>query len=439
MSQPVKIVYNWIGPRGPIINTEVPNILSLSAVSEGATTASHNFWADDLFWRVFHSNENFTLASSFAIEQEPFIFPFTLAWRIPFENYFFSGSGLLEFSHTPQHIIHHVRMSNGCFLLDMTAEAFITDIHLKNIHSYFSHANRIPMGKIIYLTGCMNAHDVYSKWCDKNNIPNNSRDRMNLFSFPISQHSIFTNKHLIKEPEYNTEVVPEKLFLSFNRRFRIHRTTLGLAFQKYGLLDRSYISMCKVDPENALMTFENQIQLQYDPRYNFTSADTQGLLDKLPLELDGETNINQMCQDFDNAARNFYQNSLLSVVTETNFENDELTLTEKSFKPAKEKHPFVIIGVKGSLKAMRDMGFKTFSEFWDESYDEIDDARFRLWKIIELCREIASWDDATVIHFKRRVKPILEHNYNMVFTDTAKAISSNIHDLITANKIKEIV
>jgi hypothetical protein len=434
MSDKIKIVYNWIGPRGPIINTEVPNLLSLNAVAEGVASKSHYFWADDLYWRMFHSNKNFTLASSFAIEQEPFIFPFTLAWRVPFSNYFCPGSGILEFSHTPNHITHHVRMSNGYFLLDMTAEAFVNDFQLKHIHSYFGHANGIPMGKIIYLTGCMNAQEVYDKWCINNNIPDNPRDRMKLFSFPISQHSMYTNRHLIEEPEYNTETVPEKLFLSFNRRFRIHRTTLGLALQKYNLLDRSYISMCKVDPENALMSFENQININYDARYNFTSADVNGLLEKLPLELDGETRINQMCQDFDGAARNFYQNSLLSVVTETNFENEELTLTEKAFKPSKEKHPFIIIGVNGSLKAMRDMGFKTFSEFWDESYDDEVEPKFRLWKIMQLCREIASWDNEKIIDFKRRVKPILEHNFNAVFTDTAQVLSENIYNKLTSEE-----
>jgi hypothetical protein len=434
MNEKIKIVYNWIGPRGPIINTEVPNLLALTAVSEGVEPKSHHFWADDLFWRIFHNNENFILASAFAVEHEPFIFPFTLAWRVPFTNYFCPGSGLLEFSHTPQHIIHHVRLSNGYFLLDMTAEAYITDMHLQHIHSYFSNANNIPMGKVIYLTGCMNAQEVYDRWCDKNNIPNNPKDRIRLFSFPISQHSIFTNRHLIQEPEYNTETVPEKSFLSFNRRFRVHRTTLALAFQKYGLLDHSYFSMYKVDPENALMSIENQIQMNYDARYNFTSADVSGLLEKLPLELDGETRINQMCQDFDSAARNFYQNSLLSVVTETNFENDELTLTEKSFKPAKEKHPFIIIGVRGSLKAMRDMGFKTFSEFWDESYDEEDEPRYRLWKIVQLCRDIATWDNEKIIDFKRRVKPIVEHNFNAVFTDTARLMSDTIYNILMSEK-----
>ena len=182
------------------------------------------------------------------------------------------------------------------------------------------------------------------------------------------------------------------------------------------------------------MSFENQININYDARYNFTSADVNGLLEKLPLELDGETRINQMCQDFDGAARNFYQNSLLSVVTETNFENEELTLTEKAFKPSKEKHPFIIIGVNGSLKAMRDMGFKTFSEFWDESYDDEVEPKFRLWKIMQLCREIASWDNEKIIDFKRRVKPILEHNFNAVFTDTAQVLSENIYNKLTSEE-----
>ena len=96
-------------------------------------------------------------------------------------------------------------------------------------------------------------------------------------------------------------------------------------------------------------------------------------MSKLPLEIDGETEIGEMCADRTGNARKFYQNSLLSIVTETNWDLPHLTSTEKSFKPFRDKHPFIIVGVDGALKSMRNLGFKTFSEFWDESYDEIED------------------------------------------------------------------
>ena len=427
MSDNIKIAYSWIGPKGPIINTELPNILSFTAVAEGATSTSHRFWADDIWWRVFHENGPFELSSVWGLDHtHTFIYPYTLTWRVPFENYFYPTSGIIEFSHTPGHILHHVRASKGYFLIDLSAEAFIRDDHLEAMHRYFSDANGIPMGKIIYLTGCMNADVVYNDWCQRKQIPNTIRDRMKLVSFPISQHSLSTNLWQMTEPEYNTESVPEKLFLCWNRRFRNHRTTLALALEKANLIDRSYYSMGRVDPENSSFDFSHTIDNHMVSFQGIEKEYAMSFMDKLPLVIDGETRINQMCQDFDAAARNFYSNSLVSIVTETNFDHKELTLTEKSFKPSKEKHPFIIVGVPGALKAMREFGFKTFSEFWDESYDETTDHMERLSKIINICKEIGSWDHDKILDFKRRVKPILDHNFQMLKANTARVAAEKI-------------
>ena len=436
MSDPIRITYSWIGPRGPMINTELPNILSFAAVAEGAQTTSRNFWADDIWWRIFHENGDYELSSVFGLDQRhTFIYPFTLNWRIPFADYFYGNSGILEFSHTPNHIIHHVRRSNGYILIDCTAEAWVEDSHLQSMHTYFGHFNHIPMGKIIYLTGCMNATDIYEKFCKENNVPNNSRDRMKLFSFPISQSGIATNLfHQPNEPVYDVDTVPEKLFLCWNRRFRSHRTSLALALNKHGLVDRSYYSMGLVDPEATTVTFQSTVDLYNGNTNGITTDDVTNFVNKLPLIIDGENDIHQMCQDFDAAARNFYINSLVSIVTETNFASKALTLTEKSFKPSKEKHPFIIVGVKGALKSMREFGFQTFGEFWDESYDEEENPTTRLHKIIEVCKDIGNWDREKILDFKRKVKPIVENNYMMVQSNTAKVIAGKIENTIKQGK-----
>ena len=87
-NDPIKIAYSWIGPRGPIVNTELPNILSFAAVSENTSVNSSRFWADDIYWRVFMHTGNYPLASAFGLQEEPFIYPYTLSWRINFQNYF---------------------------------------------------------------------------------------------------------------------------------------------------------------------------------------------------------------------------------------------------------------------------------------------------------------------------------------------------------------
>lgn len=431
MSNKIKVVYSWIGPKGPIMNTELPNILSMAAVSTGANTTSHNFWADNIWHVLFNnSSKDYELAPTMMIDdQDVYIFPFTLTWRIPFESYFLPKSGIMEFSHCPYHIIHHVRNSKGYFLLDMSAEAYVKDQQLDLMHSYFGYHNGIPMNKIIYLTGCMNVETLYDEYCNKRGI--GVEDRMILLSFPISQDSLAI--HLCSnppEPDYDVNKIPQKLFLTWNRRYRTHRTMLALGLEKLNLVDRSYISMGLHDPENRSITFSNTVRPDMMTHLDLTNQDIDKFVSKLPLILDGETNVSQMCQDFDNAARDYYQNSLVSIITETNFDSPELTLTEKSFKPFKEKHPFLTLGVPGCLKALRDFGFKTFGEFWDEGYDEIQDPFARMSAILRICDDIGKWDEHKIRDFRTKVKPILDHNYEALRTKSSWIVSKKIKNII---------
>jgi hypothetical protein len=431
-NDPIKIAYAWIGPRGPIVNTELPNILSFAGIAEGTHGAnSPYYWADDIYWRVFMHSGNYPIVPSYNIQDyEVFIYPYTLAWRIQFQNYFLNNGGILEFSHTSNHIIHQVRERNGFFLFDYSPEAYIQDGQIQAMHSYFSHFKNIPMGKIIYITGCMNAKDLYNQWCERNNIPDDPIHRMIIISFPVSQHSLSMHLKGTEEPVYDETYLPEKLFLCWNRRFRPHRTHLALALDKHGLVDRSYYSMNANDPELNATHFKNTVDLYSYPMLELTSLDVVNFMRKLPLEIDGETDIYKMCGDFDRAAKDFYKNSLVSIITETNYELSELTATEKTWKPAKEKHPFIMVGTVGALKALREFGFQTFSDFWDESYDEIEDPRQRLLSIVETCRDIGSWSPEQILDFKRRVKPILDHNYKILQTDTAKRIADQMRQEI---------
>lgn len=435
MSEQISIAYNWIGPRGPIPNTEIPNIINFAAVAEGVTTTTERFWSDDIYWKIFLNRDPFRLNSVFDIrEHDRFVFPLVLTWRTPFENYFYPSNGILEFSLTSQYIIDRVKDANGYFLLECAAEAWVRPEQLQLIHGYFNSHN-IPMNKIIYLTGCMNAQDVYEEWISDNNISNVPENKMNLISYPSARYA-FAISHMNDrdEPEYKTETIPEKLFLCWNRRFRSHRSILMIALDKLGLVDRSYYSMGKVDPEFHNIEFFNSSSLTFDNnQFNLTIEDLHNLVNKLPLVIDGETDIGEMCADKTGNARIFYQNSLISIVTETNWEIPHLTSTEKSFKPFRDKHPFIIVGVNGALKSMRSLGFMTFSEFWDESYDDIKDPYMRLVKIIEVCNEIGTWDDEKILDFKRKVKPILDHNYQILKNTSTADIALLVEEIVKKN------
>lgn len=444
MNERIKVAYSWIGPRGPIWNTELPNVLSFANVSEGSQTSSHKFWADDLWNRLFGPRKHvFEMYASIAIEiddNRPFIVPFSLTWRTDFSNYFCGNTGILEFAHMPWHLMPLIRSNNGYILIDHSVEAFTDDGHLDSMHGYFGGIHKIPLHKIIYLTGTMNSEELYEKYCQKRGIPNDPKHRLKIISYPSSHQIFASNPNVINdEPFYDPEFIPEKLFLSWNRRFRRHRIILALLLERHNVIDRSYISFNDIDLERPTNSFESIVNLQNittsNPQLLLTNEIVQRFKNRLPLVLDGETDVNKMCEDVQRETKDYYKNSLISLVTETNWDLSEVTLTEKSFKPIKEKQPFMIIGVPGALKALKKMGFKTFSDFWPEDYDEIDCPLVRMQRISFVIENISKWTNEEILEFRRNVKPIIDHNWKQLLKPSSEVCINEVLEHMEKHKV----
>lgn len=379
MTKPIKVAYNWIGPDGPITNTEPPNLLRLTY----QTPFEHG--PDDVWYRVLSHDTDFELTSAYSLSKnDTFIYPFTLTWRTEFNQYFPYKQGLFEHSMTPEHVIEYVKEGNGYILLDMPVEPLSEQHHLDAICSYFSNYG-IPLSKIIYITATINPIE---------------EKRIKLLPYAMGLYALSGGTI-----DYNTEIVPEKLLLCFNRRMHTHRRLLAIMLNKEGLVDRSYYSMGRHDPEYTPFKFESYIE-DILPS-SLTMDDVQKMVDKLPLNVDNITFPLDMCKP---GEKSYYENSLLSLVTETTFDKDTIRMTEKIGKVIARKHPFIIAGAKGTLSKLHELGFKTFSDFWDESYDNLE-PNDRMLKIVEICKEISTWDDNKILEFKRNAKPILEHNY----------------------------
>jgi hypothetical protein len=86
-----------------------------------------------------------------------------------------------------------------------------------------------------------------------------------------------------------------------------------------------------------------------------------------------------------------FRNSYLNVVHETFYyhQENQLFLSEKSFKSVNMLQPFVIFGHPGSLEWMRSQGYTTFSEWWDESYDRETDDQQRYRKVLDIVKWIS--------------------------------------------------
>ena len=68
----------------------------------------------------------------------------------------------------------------------------------------------------------------------------------------------------------------------------------------------------------------------------------------------------------------WYNDTYFSLVSETRINNQfELHITEKTFKPIAFYHPFLIWGQPRVLEHLTSLGFETYGNLFDESYDSV--------------------------------------------------------------------
>ena len=106
-----------------------------------------------------------------------------------------------------------------------------------------------------------------------------------------------------------------------------------------------------------------------------------------------------------------YGDTVCSVVAETLVDNDIHYISEKTFKSLAAGHLFVILSGSGFLKNLRERGFKTFNDHFDESYDTELDLDKRIQKIISVLQFIKNSDHEKLY---RDTADIRKHNHQLM-------------------------
>ena len=105
-----------------------------------------------------------------------------------------------------------------------------------------------------------------------------------------------------------------------------------------------------------------------------------------------------------------YNQSYYSIVSETVAYNDYNFYTEKIAKPILAKRPFVVFAGQNYLKNLRGLGFKTFDNIIDESYDFVADIHQRFsmaWSQVEY---LMTQDPIEIYNLTETIR---NHNYNL--------------------------
>lgn len=113
----------------------------------------------------------------------------------------------------------------------------------------------------------------------------------------------------------------------------------------------------------------------------------------------------------------FYEDILIDVVAETYTSGNTFFPTEKTFRPILMKKPFIAMGPINQLIYLRQMGFKTFYEYWNEDYDGYKPQQ-KFHKILEVINSISAKSTQELHDMYVDMQHILDYNYHLLLSQS---------------------
>jgi hypothetical protein len=256
----------------------------------------------------------------------------------------------------------------------------------------------LSLDHFVFLTG------NYSNQEDLNQVYFNSFER-NIEHVPVvayrhrAAHEISTKK---KKP-YK--------FICLNRRPDVHRFAIVTDLWEYK--DVSLMSLGNKGHAGTSSAYFDNAVINFKEKYpDLFKKYLDNKIDQLlPLKINDGIDASIENPVNDRSIDKFY-NSYIHIITETfsEYKFDRLFFSEKVYKPIMFMQPFVLIAEPYALKALKELGYKTFSEFWDESYDDVlnDNKRFKMASAV--IKELAAKPQEELAEMLVKMLPILNHN-----------------------------
>jgi hypothetical protein len=185
----------------------------------------------------------------------------------------------------------------------------------------------------------------------------------------------------------------KNLYLTYNRNPRQHRVQLILNLLKNNIFNRGLISLS---------------QLVYDTPEDANQEHVEFLKNNTPFVISEGCDLffNMCC----NITKEDYEKTFISMVTETLVDEGTLFISEKIWKPIMVGHPFIVFGNLGTLKFLKSMGYKTFSRWIDEEYDNEPDSGKRCNMITDELVKLSTKSVKELKTIRNEMNEVCDHN-----------------------------
>lgn len=206
----------------------------------------------------------------------------------------------------------------------------------------------------------------------------------------------------------------EKIFLAMYHRPTANR--LGLAsYLHVNYPEQSIVHFSHSAALDDLKLFEFDKLVQYDVE---SLINTSQLLPNLPMRAyPGHMDDLKKYRIFysENDGISIYSKIFVDIVSESHITGRTFYPTEKIARPMWLKKPFVVFASANYLEYMRQLGFRTFGDCWDENYDGYE-GRDRYLRILKLVDNLSTKSQSELEEMYLSMQYTLDHNYNLLKT-----------------------
>ena len=320
------------------------------------------------------------------------------------------------------------------YIISSYAEGHLEEETLKQIHDKFNES-KIPLENVLLVQSNYNLKKQYDNFCSNNKIKN----KINIL---ITEHKLetcvesFLQLHngewdlsddtFPKEPSINMWEDVENVsnrdyyFLSYNKTLRPDRVALLSMIYKNDLISKGLVSIGSKDYGSiGKQPWPDEFDFIVD-NLDDVKKWSKKLRKLQPLSVDGEPKIDKLDEGKyknlnvcgytygDQFRRVYYM-----IVTEDVFNSDSMFFSQTTYKPIVSLTPFIMFGSPHMMRNLREVqGFKTFSPWIDESYDEEENHEKRLFMIIEEVKRLCNMKKTKMDEWYSEMKDILIHNQN---------------------------
>ena len=345
----------------------------------------------------------------------------------------------------PERLWARVREGRTTLVLDGSGEGFPWwHGFSEQLHAFLASRGVDP-AHAAHLTQDRQFRSVYERWCAREGV-NAMRIlvfdafiHLTLQAFARDGREVFERRlaEFQRRPATRT-----RRFLSLNYVPRPTKVMFLLRLQRDGLWDKGWISFggfsASANPaKQGRAAMADQLL-----GLNGFADDVDSVLPFMePLDSMGPVLFGSAGREERKLNRRFalaaddlpqYADSWFTVVTESEMNRRLMRITEKPLKPLLNLHPFLVLGSPGSLKLLRGYGFETYSDIFDERYDEEPNVRRRFDMVYEQVRRLCGLDEAEMARMSEKAAEVMAFNACWGLTELPRRFDETIGSALIA-------